>query len=173
MKIWRAFARGLFDRHYFFYGFVWLLNIWLLIFHHENVWPQNCFIENCMTVELSTIDHVAADCLTTDHVTADYFSRKLGVSVDRRPFDHSFLKLEFMFTHKTIWPLTVWPRTIWPLTAWSRIVWPRTFEHWKKGKEFGWVSITPARGPLFGPTVLPILYHIFPSTVQVLHVVSW
>jgi hypothetical protein len=42
-----------------------------------------------------------------------------------------------------------------------------------KGKEFGWVSITPARGPLFGPNVLPIFYHIFPSTVQVLHVVSW
>jgi hypothetical protein len=31
----------------------------------------------------------------------------------------------------------------------------------RKGKEFGWVSITPARGPLFGPNVLPIFYHIF------------
>jgi hypothetical protein len=30
------------------------------------------------------------------------------------------------------------------------------------------ISITPERGPLFKP----IFYHIFPSTVQVLHVVS-
>jgi hypothetical protein len=43
----------------------------------------------------------------------------------------------------------------------------------KEGKELGWASNTPARGPLFGPNVLPIFYHIFPSTVQVLHVVSW
>jgi hypothetical protein len=32
---------------------------------------------------------------------------------------------------------------------------------------------TPARGPLLRSTVLLIFYHIFPSTVQVLHVVSW
>jgi hypothetical protein len=30
-----------------------------------------------------------------------------------------------------------------------------------KGKEFGWVSITPARGPLFGPNVLPFSITIF------------
>jgi hypothetical protein len=30
-----------------------------------------------------------------------------------------------------------------------------------KEKEYGWVSITPARGPLFGPNVFPIFYQIF------------
>jgi hypothetical protein len=46
----------------------------------------------------------------------------------------------------------------------------------EKGKEetkLGWVSITPAGGPQFGPKVLAISYHDFPSTIQVLHVVSW
>jgi hypothetical protein len=43
----------------------------------------------------------------------------------------------------------------------------------RKGIRMGELSITPARGPLFGPNVLPIFYRIFPSTVQVLHVVSW
>jgi hypothetical protein len=45
----------------------------------------------------------------------------------------------------------------------------------KKEKERNSDAI-PARGPLFGPNVLPIFYHIFPSTVQVLQglqVVSW
>jgi hypothetical protein len=41
----------------------------------------------------------------------------------------------------------------------------------RKGKERKGIRmseyITPARGPLFGPNMLPIFYHIFPSTVQV------
>jgi hypothetical protein len=40
----------------------------------------------------------------------------------------------------------------------------------RKGKERKGIRMS---GPLFGPNVLPIFYHIFPSTVQVLHVVSW
>jgi hypothetical protein len=41
-----------------------------------------------------------------------------------------------------------------------------------KGKEFRWVRNTLARGPRFGPNVLPIFLPHFPSIVQVLHVVS-
>jgi hypothetical protein len=37
----------------------------------------------------------------------------------------------------------------------------------KKGKEFRWVSNTLARGPRFGPDVLPIFLSHFPATVQV------
>jgi hypothetical protein len=41
------------------------------------------------------------------------------------------------------------------------------------GKEFRWVINTLARGPQFGPNVLPILLPHFPSTAQVLHFASW
>jgi hypothetical protein len=37
----------------------------------------------------------------------------------------------------------------------------------KKGEE----ALRKERRPLFGPNVLPIFFHIFPSTVQVLHVI--